>query len=80
MEVFVEGNRLFFEVQRNSGISCVSVRLSLDPIHRNPFGHLMKFTQRSFPRHLLGFSTAFSRLELKKLPLLIGVKHCLETG
>ena len=67
MEVFVEGNRLFFEVQKSSGISCVSVRLSLDPIDRikNPFGHLMKFTQRNFPRYLLGFSTAFYRLELK---------------
>ena len=24
-------------------------RLSLDPIDRGPIGHLMKFTQRSFP-------------------------------
>ena len=24
-------------------------RLSLDPIDLSPFGHLMKFTQRSFP-------------------------------
>ena len=27
----------------------VGVRISLDPIDLSPFGHLMKFTQRSFP-------------------------------
>ena len=26
-----------------------AVRLSLDPIDRSPLGHLIKFTQRSFP-------------------------------
>ena len=51
----------------------VSVRLSLDPIDRNPFGHLMKFTQRSFPRYLLGFSTAFYRLELKNCLYWLGL-------
>ena len=34
--------------------------LSLDPIDRSPFGHLMKFTQRSFPLYVLGLSTAFT--------------------
>ena len=73
MEVFVEGNRFFFEVQRSSGISCVSVRFSLDPIDPNPFGHLMKFTQRNFPRYLLGFSTAFYILELKNCFYWLGL-------
>ena len=26
-----------------------AIRLSLDPIDRSPLGHLIKFTQRSFP-------------------------------
>ena len=39
-------------------------RLSLDPIDRSPFGHVMKFTQRSFPRYVLGLSIAFYRLGL----------------
>ena len=34
--------------------------LSLDPIDRSPFGHLMKFTQSSFLRYVLGLSTAFT--------------------
>ena len=49
-------------------------RLSLDPIDRSPFGHLMKFTQprvllwlltqRSIPLYQAGLSTAFYRLGL----------------
>ena len=39
--------RLLQSIGTRSG---VRVRgLSLDPIDRSPFGHLMKFTQRSFP-------------------------------
>ena len=37
-------------------------RLSLDPIDLSPFGHLMKFTQRSFPLYCL---------------VQIRLKHCL---
>ena len=40
--------RLFRSKQKN-----VKSWLSLDPIDRSPFGHLMKFTQRSFPLYLL---------------------------
>ena len=29
-------------------------------IDRSPFGHLMKYTQRSFTLNLLGLSTAFT--------------------
>ena len=32
-------------------------RLSLDPIDGSPFGHIMKFTQSSFPFYLLGLNT-----------------------
>ena len=40
-------------------------RLSLDTIDPiSPFGHLVLFTQRSFPLYLLGLSTAFYRLGL----------------
>ena len=35
-------------------------RLSLDPIDGSPFGHIMKFTQSSFPFYLLGLSSAFT--------------------
>ena len=33
-------------------------RLSLDPIDSSSFGHVMTFTQSSFPLYLLGLSTA----------------------
>ena len=49
--------------------SGVRVRgLSLDPIDRSPFGHLMKFTQRSLPLYQLGLGTAFYRLGLCTAP------------
>ena len=48
-------------LRRNQSVN----RLSLDPIaDRSPFGHLMKFTQRSFLLYSLGLSTAFYRLGL----------------
>ena len=37
-------------------MQCFS-RLSLDPIDRTPFRHLMKFTQRSLIFYFLGLST-----------------------
>ena len=42
------------------GVWLHQLDISLDPIHRSPFGHLMKFTQRSFPRYVFGLSTAFT--------------------
>ena len=33
---------------------------SLDPIDRSPLGHLIKFTNRSFPFYFLGLGTAFT--------------------
>ena len=33
--------------------------IALDPIDRSPFGHLMKFTQRSFPLYCLGLNTVW---------------------
>ena len=49
----------------NSALTCKkAVRLSLDPIDRCPFGHLMKFTQRWFPLYLLELSSAFYKLGL----------------
>ena len=35
-------------------------RLSLDPIDSRSFGHVMTFTQSSFPLYLLGLRTAFT--------------------
>ena len=35
-------------------------RLSLDLIDGSRFGHIMKFTQSSFPFYLLGSSSAFT--------------------
>ena len=54
----------------------IFARLSLDPIDRNPFECLMKFTQRSCRRYVLGLNTAFYRFG-QVLPLLIRVKHYL---
>ena len=49
----------------NGALTCKkAARLSLDPIDRSPFGHLMKLTQRCFPLFQLGLSSAFYRLEL----------------
>ena len=43
---------------------CERLRSALDPIGHSPFGHLVLFTQRSFPLYYLGLSTAFYRLGL----------------
>ena len=40
-------------------------RLSLDPTDLSPFGHLMKFTQRSFLLYVLWLSIAFYKLGLR---------------
>ena len=42
-------NKLFIWVSMYLARKYLLRRLSLDPIDRSPFGHLMKFTQRSFP-------------------------------
>ena len=49
---------------RPSAFTFAPMGLSLDPIDLSPFGHLMKFRQRSFPLYKLGLSTAFYRLSL----------------
>ena len=52
------------DVLRRQGAVVTFQEVILDPIDRSPFGHLMKFTQRSFPLYYLGLGTTFYRLGL----------------
>ena len=47
-------------VQLQNATVATRFRLSLYPIDRSPFRHLMKFTQRSFSLYVLVLSTAFT--------------------
>ena len=55
---YPQGTNLWVQLQ-NAPIA-TSFRLSLDPIDRSLFRHLMKFTQRSFSLYVLVLSTAFT--------------------
>ena len=74
LSIFTHVMKPVRDTNSEPGLTQIRKYIALDPIDRSPFGHLMKFTQRSFPLHKLGLSTAGA------LPLLFRVKHCLETG